>query len=304
MAMTTREADLDPGRVGAVPATKLAEHPPVADREQEDEERDDEGDVVEGEERQAGQPASRRVEDRHHVEVDGARAGHRADPDEDAGDEHPGEAPALHRLLHPAVGATRGHHRWADAGQEHILEHPQGHHERDDHRDAGDEVVAAEPGQEAEQAEADDEVGDEHGADIQGARAEQSPAGLERRGPVARDGVHERQRVGREQDEEREGTRVEAVGDARRENRRNGETAERSGVERDGEDEGAGDEADRDDQGGERDRRPRPAEEQAGCGKRRRRARLRFAHAAGSTTILPCICGLALPPQQLSHQTS
>ncbi len=154
-------------------------------------------------------------------------------PDEDAGDEHPGQAAALHRLLHPPVGPRRGHHRRPDARQEHVLEHPERHDEGEDRCAAGDEVVAPEPAEEAQQPETDDEVGHEHGTDVQRARPEESPARLERRGPIAGDRVHERERVGGEQDEQRERARVEPVGEARGEDRRDRQAAEGRRVERD-----------------------------------------------------------------------
>ena len=89
MAMTASASPaLTHGEFERFQRPRRPEHAPVADREQEQQQGHDEGDVVEGQERHPGGPAARGVEDGHDVEVDGPRAGHRADADEHAGDEH------------------------------------------------------------------------------------------------------------------------------------------------------------------------------------------------------------------------
>jgi len=106
----------------------------------------------------------------------------------------------------------------------------------DDRGDPRHEVIASQPAEEAQQPETDDEVRDEDRADVDGAGAQKPAPRLEGRTAVGGDGVDERERVGREEDEERERTRVEPVGDARDEDGRDRQPAERGAVERDRDD--------------------------------------------------------------------
>lgn len=52
------DGGLDPGRIRAVPATHLAQHAAVADHGQQDDQRPDAGQVVQGEESEPGRPVS------------------------------------------------------------------------------------------------------------------------------------------------------------------------------------------------------------------------------------------------------
>ncbi len=169
--------------------------------------------------------------------------------------------------MHPAVSPGRGHHRRAPARQEDVLQHPQGHQQRHDRSDAGQEVVLAEPAEEAQQPEADHEVRDPHRPDVERSRTEQATTGVERRTAVSRDGVDERQRVRGKQDEQGERAGIEAVCDAGSENRRDRQAAERGRLERDGNDVRGCSDANGQKRRGQHERRPGQFEDE---GRRRR----------------------------------
>ena len=124
-------------------------------------------------------------------------------------------------------------------------------------------MVLPEPAEEAQQAEADDEVGDPDRPDVQGARTEEAPPGVEGRAAVRGHGVDHRERVRREEHEQREGAGVEAIREPRRQDGRHREPAEGRRLERDGHDVGRGADADGEEQGPEEEGRPGQAEEEA-----------------------------------------
>ena len=194
-----------------VPASQASQHPAIRHGAEEDDERRDVGQVVEGQEGQAGRPATGCIEDRHDVQVDGPRARDRADAHQDTGAEHPAQAATLDRAMHPAVGPGGRHHRRAPAGQEHVLEHPERHEQGEDRRDARHQVVLTQPAKEAEQAKPDQEIGNPDRADVQGPGAQESPPRFHGRRAVRGHAVDQGQGVGREQHQQGEGARVQAV---------------------------------------------------------------------------------------------